>query len=111
MSYHLPTGSVSAKAGTPRPQAWALKLWDQSGAHLIFIVNAIDKLSLRGTEWLRGAAEANPEIPRAARNRLRNPMRLPRFARNDSSVDAHLFMTFTIVRSSEFGINKELIGG
>ena len=27
---------------------------------------------------------------------LRNPMRLPRFARNDSSVDAHLFMTFTI---------------
>jgi hypothetical protein len=62
----------------------------------IFIVNAIDKLSLRGTEWLRGAAEANPEIPRAARNKLRNPMRLPRFARNDSSVDVHLFMTFTI---------------
>jgi hypothetical protein len=32
---------------------------------------------------LRGAAEANPEIPRAARNRLRNPLRLLRFARND----------------------------
>jgi len=60
------------------------------------IVNAIDKLSLRGTKWLRGAAEANPEIPRAARNKLRNPMRLPRFARNDSSIHVHLFMTFTI---------------
>jgi hypothetical protein len=60
-------------------------------------VNAIDKLSLRGTKWLRGAAEANPEIPRAARNKLRNPMRLPRFARNDSSIHVHLFMTFTIV--------------
>ena len=62
----------------------------------ILIVNAIDKLSLRGTKWLRGAAEANPEIPRAARNKLRNPMRLPRFARNDSSIHVHLFMTFTI---------------
>jgi hypothetical protein len=59
-------------------------------------VNTIDKLSLRGTKWLRGAAEANPEIPRAARNKLRNPMRLPRFARNDSSIHVHLFMTFTI---------------
>ena len=59
-------------------------------------MNAIDKLSLQGTKWLRGAAEANPEIPRAARNRLRNPMRLPRFARNDSSIHVHLFMTFTI---------------
>ena len=69
---------------------------------LVIIVNAIDKLSLRGTKWLRGAAEANPEIPRAARNKLRNPMRLPRFARNDSSIYVHLFMTFTIVVNLKF---------
>ena len=31
-------------------------------------------MSLRGAQRLRGAAEANPEIPRVARNRLRNPM-------------------------------------
>jgi predicted small lipoprotein YifL len=30
------------------------------------------KMSLRETKWLRGEAEANPEIPRFARNRLRN---------------------------------------
>jgi hypothetical protein len=31
--------------------------------------------SLRGVERLRGEAEANPEIPRFARNRLRNPFK------------------------------------
>jgi len=30
-------------------------------------------LSLREAKRLRGEAEANPEIPRFARNRLRNP--------------------------------------
>jgi hypothetical protein len=30
-------------------------------------------LSLRGVKRLRGKAEANPEIPRFARNKLRNP--------------------------------------
>ena len=60
-------------------------------------MNAIDKLSLRETKWLRGAAEANPEIPRVARNRLPESVGLPRFARNDSSINVHLFMTFTII--------------
>jgi len=38
------------------------------------IVNtgALSNLSLRGGERLRGKAEANPEIPRSARNKLRN---------------------------------------
>ena len=64
---------------------------------MVIIGNAKRRLSLRRAKWLRGATEANPEIPRVARNRLRNPMRLPRFARNDTSVDVNLLMTFTIV--------------
>jgi len=35
--------------------------------------NALNSLSLRGVKRLRGKAEANPEIPRFARNKLRNP--------------------------------------
>jgi hypothetical protein len=37
--------------------------------------HTISNLSLRGTERLRGVAEANSEIPRFARNKLRNPMK------------------------------------
>ena len=37
--------------------------------------NAIGNLSLRGAERLQGGAEANPEIPRFARNKLRNPLK------------------------------------
>jgi len=43
-----------------------LALWVSS-------TNELNSLSLRGAEWLRGAAEANPEIPRFARNKFRNP--------------------------------------
>jgi hypothetical protein len=35
--------------------------------------NDINSVSLRGVERLRGKAEANQEIPRSARNKLRNP--------------------------------------
>ena len=34
--------------------------------------NDINSVSLRGAKRLRGKAEANPEIPRSARNKLRN---------------------------------------
>jgi A/G-specific adenine glycosylase len=42
----------------------------------LFVVsnaNTSNSLSLRGGKRLRGKAEANPEIPRSARNKLRNP--------------------------------------
>ena len=35
--------------------------------------NALSSLSSRGVKRLRGKTEANPEIPRFARNKLRNP--------------------------------------
>jgi A/G-specific adenine glycosylase len=35
--------------------------------------NTSIEMSLRGVKRLRGKAEANPEIPRSARNKLRNP--------------------------------------
>ena len=38
----------------------------------IFKANALSNVSLRGVKRLRGKAEANLEIPRFARNRLRN---------------------------------------
>lgn len=46
-------------------------------------------MSLRGVKRLRGNAEANPEIPRSARNKLRNPNKeeiatLPLVARKDN---------------------------
>ena len=39
----------------------------------LFKLTSLNRLSLRGGERLRGEAEANPEIPLFARNRLRNP--------------------------------------
>jgi histone acetyltransferase (RNA polymerase elongator complex component) len=39
----------------------------------LFKPTSLNRLSLRGGKRLRGEAEANPEIPLFARNRLRNP--------------------------------------
>ena len=66
--------------------------------------NATSNLSLRGAERLRGVAEANPEIPCFARNKLRNPLKneiATPFGLAMTTCGIKIFNAFVLVRQDE----------